>query len=42
MDVHVDLIYNHTGYDVTSYFRSTFIEVRKMAENAASYIYGFG
>ena len=33
-------VYSHTGYGVTSYFRSVFIEVRKMAENAASN--GFG
>ena len=33
-------MYSHAGYDFTSYFRSTFIEVRKTAENAASD--GFG
>ena len=40
MDILADLIYSRTGYDVTSYFRSASIEVRKMAENAASD--GFG
>ena len=38
--IHADLIYSHAGYDVTSYFRSAFIEVRKTVENAASD--GFG
>ena len=32
--------YGHTGYEVTSYFRSAFTEVRKTAENTASD--GFG
>ena len=31
-DLHAELVYGHTGYDVTSYFRSVFIEVRKKAE----------
>ena len=35
-----DLVYGHTGYDVTSYFLSAFTEVRKTAEIAASD--GFG
>ena len=32
MDIHVDLVYGHTGYDndITSYFRSAFIEVRSL------------
>ena len=29
-------IYSHVRYDVTNYFRSPFIEVRKTADNAAS------
>ena len=36
MDIHADRIYGHIGYDVTSYFRSAFVKVRKTAENAAS------
>ena len=40
MDIHADSIYRRTGYGVTSYFRSAFIEVIKAAENAASD--GFG
>ena len=32
-DIHAFLVYRHTGYDVTSYFRSAFIEVRKTADN---------
>ena len=39
-DIRPDLVHGHTGYDVTSYFRSAFIEVRKAVENAASD--GFG
>ena len=35
-DIQADLVYSHNGYDVTSYFRSAFIEVRKTVENAAS------
>ena len=27
--IHADLVYSRTGYDITSYFRSAFIEVRK-------------
>ena len=38
--MHADLVYSHTGYDVTSYFRPAFAEVRKMVKNAASD--GFG
>ena len=34
-DLHADLVYSRTGYDVTSYFRSAFIEVEKTTENAA-------
>ena len=34
--MHADLVYGHTGYDVTSYFRSVFTEVRKTAEKADS------
>ena len=40
MDIHADLVDSHTGYAITSYFRLAFIEVRKMAENAASDIFG--
>ena len=40
MDIRVDLVYGRTGYDVTSYFRSAFTEVRKTAENVASDIFG--
>ena len=36
MDIQADIVFSHTGYDFTSYFRSTFIEVRKSARNAAS------
>ena len=39
-DIHADMVLSHTEYDVTSYFRSTVIEIRKKAENAASD--GFG
>ena len=28
-DIHTDLLYSHTGHDVTSYFWSAFIEVQK-------------
>ena len=38
--LHANLIYSRTEYDVTSYFRSAFMEVRETAENAASD--GFG
>ena len=31
-DIHTDLVYGKTGYNVTSYFRSVFIKVRKTAE----------
>ena len=34
--MHADIIYSHIGYDVTNYFRSAFIEVRKTTENVAS------
>ena len=34
--IHTVMSYSHTGYDVTSYFRTAFTEVRKTAENAAS------
>ena len=41
MDIHADLFYGRTGYDIISYFRSAFIEVRKkMTENTA--FDGFG
>ena len=33
-------VYNHSGYDVTSYFRSEVIDILKTVENAASD--GFG
>ena len=29
MDIHTELVYSHIGYDVISYFRSAFLEVRK-------------
>ena len=28
-DINSDLVDSHTGYDVTSYFRSAFIEIRE-------------
>ena len=37
--LHVDIVYSHysqTRYDVTNYFQSAFIKVRKTAENDAS------
>ena len=34
MDIRADLVFGRTGYDVTSYFRLTFIEVRETGENA--------
>ena len=40
MDIHAYIGYSHTGYNITSDFRSAFIEVREKAENAASD--GFG
>ena len=39
-DIHADQVYSDTGCDVTSYFRSAFIEIRKTAANAA--FDGFG
>ena len=37
MYIHADLVYSHAGYDITSYFRSAFIEVqKKTSESAAS------
>ena len=33
--IHNRRAYNHTGYDVTTYFRSAVIDVRKRAENDA-------
>ena len=33
-NLHTGRVYNHTGYNVTIYFRSKVIDVRKMAENA--------
>ena len=36
MDIHVDLVYSQTGYDVISYFRLALLEVRKTAANAAT------
>ena len=33
MNLHTSRVYNHTGYDVTMYFRSGVIDVRKRAEN---------
>ena len=40
MDIQDDLVFSHTGYDVTSYFRLAFMEVRKTTENAT--FDGFG
>ena len=34
--LHTRRTYEHTGYDVTSYFQSAFIAVRKTTENAVS------
>ena len=36
MDIHADLVYTQTGYDVISYFQSAFLEAKKTAENATS------
>ena len=36
MNIRADIVFSHTDYDVTSYFRSAYIEVRKTSENAAS------
>ena len=36
MAIRADLVYSNAGYDITSCFRSAFVEVRKTAENAAS------
>ena len=36
---HADIVYSYAGYDITSYFRSAFIEVRKTAENSASHVF---
>ena len=39
-DIHADLVYNHSGYDVTSKFRSALFEVlTKTAKNAASDVF---
>ena len=35
-DIQTEVLYSHTRYDVTSCFRSAFIEVRKMLENVAT------
>ena len=35
-DIYADIVKSHAGYGVTSCFRSVFMEVRKMAKNAAS------
>ena len=37
MNLHTRRIYNHAGYDVTMYFRSEVIGVRKWAESFISY-----
>ena len=34
MDIHADIVSSHTAYDVTSYFRSAFIEVRSAASDS--------
>ena len=36
MDICANIVETHTRYDVTSCFRSAFIEVQRTAENAAS------
>ena len=36
MDVCAELVYSHTGYGITGYFRLEVIVVRKTTENAAS------
>ena len=36
MGIQTDIVYSHTGYDVTSCFQSVFIQVRKTAENATT------
>ena len=36
IDIHADIVFSHAGFDITSCFRSAFVEVRKTAENAAS------
>ena len=35
-DIHTGSLYGHTGYDVTSYFRSEVIPKKKTVKNAAS------
>ena len=37
--LHTGRVYNHTGYDVTIYFLSEVIGVRRTAENDASDLY---
>ena len=38
--IHANLVYSPTGYDVTSYFQSAFIEVwKKMVENATTQLW---
>ena len=39
-DIHTDLLYSHTGYDVTSSFQSEVI-AEKAVENAATDIFGW-
>ena len=39
-DIHADQVYSRTEYDITSYFRSAFIDVRKTTQNAASNCFG--
>ena len=36
MAIRADLVDSNAGYDITSCFRSAFVEVRKTPENAAS------
>ena len=38
--IHTDILVNHTGYDITNYFRSEATAKKKTFENAASD--GFG
>ena len=35
MDIHTEIVYSHTGYDVISYFRSE-VMAKKTDENTAS------
>ena len=39
MDIHGDLVYSQTGYDVISYFISAFLYVRKTADNGVKFLW---